>query len=170
VAVASPTQKSVTILGKTLSTKGKEGGAPGQPALCEYIPANETFDNWTLMFALRFTPGDKLDPKASAILTAEKVKSLRASSKDPVANAAVFESKDGKSVNVDFLTSSAKPEVFEHNVFRYFKVPGGMYSYQIARRIYGTPSNQDDIGKFIKDIPAQRERIFKELNRPDLPR
>jgi hypothetical protein len=161
---------NLIFMGQLLALKGREGGELGQAALIEYIPANETFDNWTVMFAERFVPGKALDPKASAQATALRVQGLKLSGQDPVANAAVFQSDDGQSVIVDFLVSSAKPQMLEHNVMRYFKTAAGMYSFQFARRIYGQTANQAEQGAFIQGIPASRGRIFKEICRPDLPR
>lgn len=160
--------KTVKILGKLLTLKDSQGGGPGQPFIAEFIPAGETWDNWTMMYAVRFVPGDKPDPKRSAFATAQNVLQKKKEG-DPVANAAIFEQSDGKSVAVDFLLSAPKPEMFEHNVFRYFAAPNGLVSLQIARRIYAGNSTEAQMQDFIKDIPKVRTQIFKELARPDLP-
>jgi hypothetical protein len=161
--------KSLTVLSKTLALKDTKGGAAGKPFIAEYIPDNETFDNWTLMFATRFMPGADLDPEVSATATARRIIARRDSG-DTVANAAVFKAKDGKSVVVDFLISQGN--VFEHNLFRYFKTPRGLVSLQIARRVYDNNSNNsgdDKVKDFIESIKTDREKILAEIMRKDLP-
>ena len=169
VPMSQTLPKSLTVLSHPLTLKDTKGGAAGQPFIAEYIPGNETFDNWTMMFASRFVPGQDLDPKVSATTTARKIIARRETG-DTVANAAVFEAKDGKSVVVDFLISQGN--VFEHNIFRYFKTPKGLVSLQIARRVYDTSSNSssdDKVKDFIKSIPTEREKILAEIMRKDLP-
>jgi hypothetical protein len=157
---------SVTVLGKTLVLKDSQGGGPGDKFLAEYIPSDETFDNWTLMFASRFVPGAGLDPMASAVATANRI-SARKQSGDLLANSAVFKSADGKSVVVDFLSSEG--DIIEHNVFRYFRTPKGLVSFQIARRIYSNKAEQSDIQAFIRGIKTKRNQIVSESMRADLP-
>lgn len=170
--ISTPTQaqaaqslpRSVTVLGKTLTLKDSQGGAPGGKFIAEYIPGDESFDNWTLMFASRFEPGAGLDPMASAAAAANRI-SARKQSGDLLANSAVFKSADGKSVVIDFLSSEGG--IIEHNVFRYFRTPKGLVSFQIARRIY--KAEQSDIQAFIKSIKTKRNQIVSELMRADLP-
>ena len=164
-AAESSPAKTVTVLGKTLALKDTKGGGAGEKFIAEYIPANETFDNFTLMFASRFIPDPHLDPLASAEATANRISARKQS--DPLANAAVFKSDDGKSAVVDFLMSQGK--VTEHNVFRYFTTPKGLVSLQVARRMYDNDTNDDEIKDFIKTIPTKRVAILKELMRSDLP-
>jgi hypothetical protein len=155
---------SVTVLGKTLMLKDSQGGGTGSKFIAEYIPGGESFDNWTLMFASRFEPGAGLDPMASAAAAANRI-SLRKQSGDLLANSAVFKSPDGKSVVIDFLSSEGG--IIEHNVFRYFRTPKGLASFQIARRIY--KAEQSDIQAFIRSIKTKRNEIVSELMRADLP-
>lgn len=166
-AVTTENTKAVKILGTVLTLKESQGGAPGQQFLAEYIPANETWDNWSIMYAVRWLPS-QLSPKQAAVATAQKIKELKLAG-DPVANSAVFEADDGKSVAVDFLVSSKKPEMFEHNVFRYFRTANGLASVQIARRVYESKSSETQMQDFIRGIPKVRDQIFEELARPDLP-
>jgi hypothetical protein len=168
-ARGSAAPKSVTVLGHVLVLKDMQGGGAGQAALAEYIPAGETLENWTLMFALRFAPGD-LDPKASAAATVQNIQTRKRNGQDPLANCGVFASKDGKSVNVDFLVSTTSPQLLEHNIMRYVKVKDGLETIQIARRIYGNQSSQAKVTAFIKNIPTLRTKLFQEIGRPDLPR
>lgn len=158
--------KSVTILGTKLPLKDSRGGGAGQQFIAEYIPKGETFDNWTMMFASRFVPGTQLDPAASAEATAHRI-SARKEKGDPMANAAVFKAPDGKSIVVDFLMSEGN--VIEHNVFRYFQTPKGLVSLQIARRIYETKTNNQEVKDFITSIKAKRGVILNEIMRADLP-
>lgn len=154
--------KSLTIIGRSLTIKENKGDSIG--FIAEYIAQNETFDNWTTMFALRFVPGKELNPHASAIVTANKIKERKAKG-DVIANSMVLESNDKKSVAVDFLISDGN--IYEHNIWRYIKTENGLVSYQIARRIYS--SNSDDIKKFITSVPQAREKILNEITRKDLP-
>ena len=103
---------------------------------------------------------------ASAVATANRI-SARKQSGDPLANSAVFRSQDGKSVVINFLTSEGG--VIEHNVFRYFRTPKGLVSFQIARRIYADKAEQGDIQAFIRGIKTKRNQIVNESMRTDLP-
>jgi hypothetical protein len=161
---AQSVPKSVTVLGKTLTLKDSQGGGTGGKFIAEYIPGDESFDNWTLMFASRFEPGAGLDPMATAAAAANRI-SARKQSGDLLANSAIFKSADGKSVVIDFLSSEGG--LIEHNVFRYFRTPKGLVSFQIARRIY--KAEQSDVQAFIRSIKTKRNQIVSELMRADLP-
>jgi hypothetical protein len=166
VQAAQSLPGSLTVLGKTLVLKDRHGGNAGGDFIAEYIPGDETFDNWTLMFASRFVPGAGLDPLASAVAAANRI-SARKQSGDLIANSAVFKSQDGKSVVIDFLTSEGS--IIEHNVFRYFRTPKGLVSFQIARRFYTDKADQSDVQAFIMGIKTKRNQIVSELMRADLP-
>ncbi len=157
---------SVTVLGETLVLKDRRGGGPGEKFIAEYIPGDETFENWTLMFASRFVPGAGLDPLAAATATASRI-SARKQAGDPLANSSVFRSADGKSAVVDFLVS--QDHIIEQNVFRYFGTPNGLVSLQLARRIYDDKAEEGEVRAFIKGIGAKRSEIVNELMRADLP-
>lgn len=158
--------KSLTVLGKTLVLKDSHDGGSGGKFIAEYIPGDETFDNWTLMFASRFVPGAGLDPMASAVATANRI-SARKQSGDVLANSAIFKAPDGKSVLIDFLIFEGN--IIEQNVFRYFNTRNGLVSIQIARRIYVDKAKESGIQVFIKSIKAKRGQIFNETMRADLP-
>ena len=153
------------ILGKEVCLKEKQSD-PSKGFLAEYIPSGNTWDNWNLMFAVRFMLGENLDPFASAKSTESNILE-RKKNGDPVANAQVFISKDGKSAVVDFLISSEN--IYEHNVWRFFKSKKGVVSYQIARRMYTSNNSVEEIKTFIKDIAKLREQLFNELNKQELP-
>jgi hypothetical protein len=168
-APLSALPQTVVIMGRSLSLTEQKGGAPGQEGVAAYVTPGEGFDNWTLMFAVHFFPG-RMTPKAAAQKVVENIKNRKATGHDSLANAAIFESKDGQSVDVDFLVSSPRPQMLEHNVWRYSKTMGGLCGYQIARRMYGSRSNQVQVSRFIKSIPASRAKLIEELSRSDLPR
>ena len=154
--------KSITILDKSLSIKENKGDSVG--FIAEYIPKNETFDNWTTMFAIRFVGDKELDPMSSAVTTSNKIKERKAKG-DKIANSIILQSNDKKSIAVDFFISDG--DIYEHNVWRYLKTSNGLVSYQIARRIYS--KNSEEIKKFINSVPDARDKILKEITRKDLP-
>ncbi len=156
--------KTLSVMKQTLTLKENKGGHNG--FIAEYIPANENFDNWTIMFAVRFLAGNQLDPKTSAESTAKNVKARRAKG-DPLANAMVLKAADGKSYVIDFLVSEAG--MYEHNVWRFFRAANGLVSYQIARRIYSNNSTPDAQKTFISAIATLRQSILDELLKPQLP-
>lgn len=164
-AADQPVSKTVSILGKALELKDTQGGKSGQAFIAEYIPAGETFDNFTVMFASRFTPSSTLDAMVSAQATAKRIQDRQQS--DPVANAAVFKAPDNKSVVVDFLMSQGN--IFEHNIFRYYKTSKGLVSLQIARRVYDNKTNESEVQEFIKGIKTKRADLLKEIMRTNLP-
>jgi hypothetical protein len=69
--------ESLTVLGKTLVLKDSHDGGPSGEFIAKYIPYDETFDNWTLVFASRFVPGAGLDPMTSAVATANRISGRR---------------------------------------------------------------------------------------------
>jgi hypothetical protein len=157
--------KQIIVLGETLTLKEEaDHGAKG--FLAEYIPATETWDNWTKMLAVRFIPGSELDPRASAKQTADNITALKET--DPMANVNVYWNEEKKEAIVDFLISSQVPKFLEHNMFRFLKVPKGIVSYQIARRAYLTNQKKDEDKLFIQDVVILRDQIMGEINSPKL--
>ncbi len=167
----SPLPNKITILGQELSLKEqKDNGSQG--FIAEYIPSDKTWDNWNLMFAVRFVPGENLDPETSARGTAANI--LEKRSIDPIANAAVLTSEKGKGALVDFVVSSGGktntlPNIIEHNIWRFFKSKKGLVSYQIARRVYSSQSSGKEMRAFLKDIAKLRSLLVQELYNPKLP-
>lgn len=159
--------KTLKFMGKSLEVKNNQRGPSGE-FIAEYIPADETWDNWTSMYACRLLPGNGLDPEASAKATAARIME-RKQGGDTVANAAVFKQNDGKSVAVDFLVSQGP--MLEHNIFLYYSTPKGLASKQFARRLYGGKSktSDDTVKTFIMAIPQLRAEILKELQGPNAP-
>lgn len=164
-APADPSMpKTVKVLGETLTIKNNALTEKDE-FIAEYIPAGQTWDDWTTMYAVRLIPDTSLDAEASATATAERIKARKAT--DPVANAAVLKQDDGKSCAVDFLISAGP--IIEHNVFLYFKQPKGLVSLQVARRLYAKKGENEQLKPFIMGIPQLRPQILKELTSGDLP-
>lgn len=107
----------------------------GNLFLAEYVAKNETLDKWTVLFAVRFAKGDQYDPVLSVAKTAENIKSLKKRG-DQIANFGVIEDIADGSWIIDFVMTDIETEAFEHSIFRYFKVEGGLISYQYARRAF----------------------------------
>lgn len=159
-----PLPSSLIVMGNKLILKGvSENKKP--VLIAEYIPAVETFDNWTFMFATRLTLGKNPDPQASALALANVVTKRKASG-DIYANSMVLKAPDGKSVAVDFLAST--DQYLEHNIWRYFSTKKGLVSFQIARRNYKLPENGSTTD-FIRSIEKQRTALLNEIMRKDLP-
>ena len=160
---------TVTIMGQQLVLKNQQGDTRQGPLLLEYIPPDETFEDWDLMFAVRFVRGEHMDPEASAQATAANVLERRKT--DPIAHATVLKNDgDHHSALVDFLVSSGtSADMLEHNLWRFFKANGGMVTYQIARRAYASRRTPAEMEQFIKGIRALRPQLLNELFRSDLP-
>ena len=157
--------KKLKVLDVELVIK-ENSGDKKKGMIAEYIPERETFDNWTQLFATRFLYDKSLDPKTTANSLA-KVIAKRKEEGDIFANSMVMQSPDGKSVAIDFLASS--DSYIEHNVWRYFKTPDGLASFQIARRNYSKANDGSSRTEFIKSIQTKRASILNELLRKDLP-
>lgn len=98
--------------------------------LAEYVRKDETFKNWTKLVAVRnFT--NLTSPQDAVINFARTVKQ-----QNPKAKYQILQSKDGKEVQIDFLTWPKTLEYMEFNIHRYMKVEGynGLISYQFAYR------------------------------------
>jgi hypothetical protein len=145
-------QKSIEILGSTLVLKDEKKSATQY--LAEYIPANETLDDFTKMFAVwgQFDGSSALSQVKAKI---QFVDSRKGS--DPVANFKVFQYEDKKSYGLDFLISQGG--LMEHNVWYYTDVKGGVLAYQYVRRHYDGKSVQS-AEDFIKAVPKVGNRIL----------
>jgi hypothetical protein len=163
----------LTILGQELTLKDQKTAPDGSEFIAEYIAAGSTWDDDTLLFAIRFHAGDNTDPVVKATRLAETI--LARKSREPLVNASVFKSADGKAALVDFLLQSKDFNLdlhtgyLEHNFWRFTNSNGGMLSYQIARRIYASKSTGPEILDFIKGIGPLRTSLSKEINNPQLP-
>ena len=61
---------------------------------------------------------------------------------------------------VDFLMSTK--QILEHNVFRYYKVPNGPISQQIARRESMNDTSDEDIKGLISSIKTMRADLPRQ--------
>lgn len=163
----------LTILGQELALKDQKTSPDKSQFIAEYIPAGSTWDDYTLLFAIRFHRGEYTAPVIKAERLGATILALKP--REPLANAAVFKSTDGKSALVDFILSSkdfsleAHTGYLEHNFWRYTNSNGGMLSYQIARRIYSSKSSGQEILAFMKGITPMRPSLSTEINNPQLP-
>ncbi|HEX5036078.1 MAG TPA: hypothetical protein VFX30_02865 [bacterium] len=154
--------KSIVVLGAPLVLKNEKSTA-GQ-YLAEYIPENETFDNFTKMFAV-WGRLDGSDAQAQMKAKIQFVASRKGT--DPLANYGAFQSDDKKTFGLDFLISEGG--VMEHNVWSFQNVKGGVLAYQYVRRRYEGKSAQSG-ENFIKEIPSIRDQALTFFKTASLPR
>lgn len=165
---ASAMPEKIVVMGQELHLKHQEGNAR-EGFIAEYIRSADTWDDWELLFAVRFIPNKNLDLTS---LTKEVMAHLAKKKKegDLFANGRVFNKIKDSSIAVDFLLSNLdKPReelFFEHNVFVYSKVPQGVVSYQIARRVYEKAGSWNAVEKFITDIPLLIGQMIAEASSP----
>ena len=152
--------ETATVLERKLSLKSKESSA-SEDLVAEYVPAEETLDHWTLMFAIRIFKA-RLTPAQALEMKEQEVRGRRAQG-DVMANSASF-AKDDVRV-IDFLMSQSP--IVEHNVMSFATRPDGrLVSYQLARRYYQPTSEVDDgLRAFMGEIKTKRDTYVKELER-----
>jgi hypothetical protein len=116
-AAAQDWPQKVTIMGEALVLKFRDS-KPGF-SLLEYIPAEETLDNWHTMFAVHLhdgrAQGRTFEARKFAAHFAQMINSRKP--QDPIANAMAMQSPGADSHFVDFLVSQGN--MAEHNVFRF---------------------------------------------------
>ncbi len=165
-AVGMP--EKIVVMGQDLKLKFREGDAQ-KGFIAEYIPQTETLDNWRLLFAVRFIPNANGDLKSIGEGIMRNI-AIKKNEGDQIANGITLWYDKDSALAVDFIISnlgvSSEELLFEHNVFMYSKVPKGIVSYQIARRVYQKDDSPAGIKKFITDIPSLRNQILKELSSP----
>lgn len=154
----------------------------------EWIAAEETFENWTLLASTRFYRDEPKSPREFAQNLADQIRKRRDTG-DHVANAAVFASEKDDSCAIDFLVSE-DGQTFEHNVMRFVRVEGGLICQQIARRAYEERPVSDQasdapaaprrllwradqeqgepVATLIKSIPQVRARLFDDLQKLEI--
>jgi hypothetical protein len=161
---------SIFLNGVTLLKKHEQQNAEG--FIAEYIPEGQSLDSWTTLFAVRFFWGPSYSPYDSVIAASRNVIDEKRKG-DEMANYRRIEDPKAGLFGIDFFISGnydGKPTAYEHNVFRYVKIPDGMISYQLARRIYLGKSNNQAIDSFISEIPKVGAQMWNELQRTDLPK
>ncbi len=168
VSWAHEMPEKVVVMGQELTLKHYEGDEQ-KGFIAEYIPTTNSWDDWELLFAVRFSP----EKNANLLSIAQGIMDNLAKKKkegDIVANGRVFKNAEDSSIAVDFVISSFQTPVeqpfFEHNVFVYSKAPKGIVSYQIARRVYSKNAPKDTIIKFFTDIPDLVGNMVTELSSP----
>lgn len=166
VSWADTMPEKIVVMGQELTLKEQKGDVK-RGFIAEYIPQAATWDNWRLLFAIRFMPGTNIDPASLAQAFIEDVAKKKREG-DPVANGQVLSNPKKGLFAVDFIISSlgtsSKEVFFEHNVFVFFKVPKGIISYQIARRSYAKVDSKQAIAKFILEIPTLVDPMITELS------
>lgn len=120
---------SVEFLGTVMVLKEKQKAKTQY--IAEYLPAGETFDNYTKMFAV-WGWLDGADAASQAKAKVQFVNSRKG--KDLVANYKLYKADDGASFGLDFLISEGR--IMEHNVWYFTNVNGGVLAYQYVRRNY----------------------------------
>lgn len=175
MACAGSMPQEIVVMGKDLKLGYVEGDKQNG-FIAKYIPKKETLDNWTLLYAVGFTQLENVDIDINYL--ADRIMGAivkRKQEGDKLANGRVLNCDKKSSLLVDFLLSSVenpkKELMFEHNVFRYQTISKGIVSYQIARRFYVNDLSQDDMVKFVTDIPGFVPQMVKEVSNPkaDLP-
>jgi hypothetical protein len=154
--------QTVTILGETLTLKNTKPGS-GEDVLGEYIPAGQTFDNWTSMFAVRIFHG-RLTPDQAAQAKRSEIAARRAGG-DVMANGVVLAKGDTRVV--DFLMSQG--HVVEHNIIKYSQyIDGRLAGYQLAHRFYRSTGSEDDHDAFVAfmgEVKTKRDSRTVEVDR-----
>jgi hypothetical protein len=156
--------KTLTVLGQKLELKEAQT-APSGEMLAEYVPAGETLDNWTRMFAVRVYPG-KVTAEQAAALKSQEIAARRAHG-DYLANGTAFAKGDARVV--DFLLSEGP--IVEHDIIKYAPSGGGrLASYQLARRYYkgrekDAEKDHDGLTAFIGAIKTGRNEWVAEVDR-----
>jgi hypothetical protein len=127
----------------------------------EYVPPDETLDQWTDLFAIRnFT--QLTDPVAAIADLAATLKE-----KKPSIDATVWMSDDRKIVMITFIMPSPDGKYAEFNLHRYMQRKGypGLISYQFAHKV--TDSPQDDPDTLAKRMSAWMKAMFEADYEPD---
>lgn len=162
-AAAQEWPKTVTVLGQELTLKFRDEKSGF--LLLEYIPAAETLEQWTTMFAVHRYDSRVANRPFDARSTVRSLinRTLARQPGDPVAGGGAFTRKsDPQSYYADFALSEGG--TVEHNVFRYFDTANGMVGYQYARRTGIAQAQQ-----YFESLVSRREHIYDALFRIDLP-
>jgi len=124
-------------------------------AINEYIPEEETLEEWSSLIAVRTYAGRK-DYRE---LAGRLVQALQ--QKNPLARAALHTTPDGKRSMVDFVTWDLDAEVTEFNVFIYQLTPDGqsVLAQQYAERVYG----KEEGFEFLRQLKDRRMKLLAEV-------
>lgn len=156
------TAKTLVVLGSSLTLKEEKQNKTQY--LAEYIPASETFDNYTKMFAM----WGQLDGSKPIEQVKAKVQFVNSrKGKDPMANFKLYENDNKKAYGLDFLISEAG--IIEHNVWYFTEVKGGVLAYQYARRYYQGKSTTNE-ADFLREIPKATSDALSFFKNTALPK
>ncbi len=144
---ASDEEAAFSFDGQVFFLRSTEGG------ILEYLPAGETFKNWSTLISVREFSGTD-DPKAYA---QKLIENAKASS--PNAQGQLMENEAAGSYIADFLLPDGEGDDpgYEWNLWRVEQKGDGVEAVQYAVRI---PAGSD-VGA--KEIIAAREKIVPEL-------
>jgi len=147
----SPAENAAVASQETIQVDGEplilafEGETDGD-TIKEFIPADQTLENWTQLAAVRHY-ADLDDPKALAGAVVRKLRE-----RNPPANFELLENESTDDIVLDFIVWPEDGAFVEFNVFLYRPAQGGgLVMYQYALRAYG-----DDSEEFIKNMQAER--------------
>lgn len=128
-AGAAPSAAPISVVGDPLVAKYDSLSAEG--GLIEFVPPNETIEDWTRLVGYRaFLDSRQTAPEAAAALARQTRQRF------PGTQVRLF--KRGNEAVVGFALATSD-EAAEYNVFRYALGPGGhgLVSLQYARRLRG---------------------------------
>jgi len=161
-----------TVSGQELTLKEQKSTADGG-FIAEYIPEQNSWDDWETLFAVRFLPGINLDARAITQQKELYIFSLKGS--QPLSRVARWDDPDGRSTLIDFTECSqnfdadARMGFMEWNLWRYVKFENGIVAYQMARRVYPGKGAGEDVGAFTKGVEAGRDALVAEIHNSQLP-
>lgn len=137
--------------------------------LQEYLPAGQTFENYTGMFtaSVMITGNAPLDSRKAVEMKVAELEEVK--KKDPVCRYLVSEN-DGRYI-LDFIVSKSNDkgelEFVEVDIhyYRDIEINGMKASYLLfySCRAYG-----DDIIPFMKSIPSRREKWYEDITSLDI--
>ncbi|HEY4313260.1 MAG TPA: hypothetical protein VGN12_27665 [Pirellulales bacterium] len=143
MAEATVAEKTVTVDGHDLQL-AYEAEADGD-TIEEFIPADETLENWTRMAAIR-TYEDVNDPMAVAEAVAKQLKEQK-----PPIDYDLLQNSETGDVAISFIVWGENAAFAEFNVFQYKKLgDSGLAMYQYALRAYDV-----DVDSFIESLDPE---------------
>lgn len=118
----------------------------GEVFLVEYIPAGQTLENWTFMFAVRREAFPE-SAVARAVLFSESLKKM-----NPNFKSHVFHNEEHGTALIDFLMWNEDGSIGEFNSWKFMSVGEGyLVSYQFARRGYAETPSFAELVEFMKN-------------------
>lgn len=157
-ADAAPSVSSLTFVGKPLVAKHGSLGAEG--GLIEFVPANETVENWTRLVGYRAFLDSRQTPYEAADALAREARRRYPNDVYPESVIRAYEGRGEALAEFSIVTPQG---TIEYNVFRYAVGPGGrgLVSLQYARRFRGNEATK---------MPKEAARWAHEVARFDMNR